>query len=332
MSLSEEVLGGKPIAVARLINLVENRAPEALEEMQNLYPECGRAQLIGITGPPGSGKSCLTAALTRQCRKKGMSVGVLAVDPSSPFTGGAVLGDRERMTEFNNDPEVFIRSLATRGAPGGLSEAVNGAADILDASGKDIIFIETVGVGQNEVDIVKLSQTVILVLVPGYGDWLQALKAGILEIADVIAVNKADLSGADITTNEMCSMRSAIAAEEILKDPERPLENWQIPVIQTSTTKETGCNDLLSLMSLHFKFLKEHGQLPTKNRQRRLNQFLNILTRQIREEFLLHLQNDSALQRWVKKIEELEIDPYQASSQIINFIIKAREEAKSAIK
>ncbi len=329
MNLVEDILEGKSRAVSRLITLLEKRDPGAPEAMRRLYGKCGRAHIIGITGPPGGGKSCLVAALIRQFREKNLSVGVLAVDPSSPFTGGAILGDRARMTDFSSDPGVFVRSLATRGATGGLSEAVNGAVDILDASGRDIILIETVGVGQNEIDIVKLAQSVVLVLVPGYGDWLQAMKAGVMEIADILVVNKSDHPQAELTANELCVLPTTMAAEDLLSNGRPHVEEWRVPVIKTCAVQETGSADLVTLMDLHWKFLAEHDRLSTKAGERRVNQFLSILSKQIREEFLRQSRTDKGLERWIKKIQELEIDPYQASGQVVDFIIRAREKARS---
>jgi len=329
MDFVEDILAGKWRAISRLITLVERHDPAAPDVLRQLYGHCGRAHIIGITGPPGAGKSCLIAALIRQFRMKNLSVGVLAVDPSSPFTGGAILGDRARMAAFSNDPEVFIRSIATRGASGGLSEAVNSAADILDAAGKDIILIETVGVGQNEIDIVRLAHTVILVLAPGFGDALQAMKAGILEIADILVVNKADQPGADAAVTELYGIPAVIAAERVLGAESPIVDGWRVPVTKTSTVQDTGSADLVRLTTFHFKFLADSDRLSIKNRGRRVHQFLDILLKRIRTEFLLQCETDPGLKRWIGKIGELEIDPYQASSQVMDFIVRARENARS---
>lgn len=328
MDLVEEILAGNVWAISKMISFVERRDPEALTAMRRLYGKCGRAHVVGITGPPGAGKSCLVAALTRKLRKKGMSVGILAVDPSSPFTGGAVLGDRARMEEFSSDPEVFIRSLATRGSVGGLSEAVNGAVDIFDASGKDIVLIETVGVGQNEIDIVNVAHTVILALVPGYGDWLQAMKAGIMEVGDILVVNKADQPGAVNLMNELSLMPGKTTAREVQDSPQTYMENWRVPVGLTTAIKAEGIADLVDLVTFHLKFLKTGDGLSKKNLDRRINQFLNLLSKRMREEFFHYYQTDPELRGWIEKIKTLRLDPYQACEQVIDFVVEAREGKK----
>jgi len=318
MDLVEKIKMQDVRAAARLITLAERRDPEAIKAIQQIYPQCGRAHLIGITGPPGVGKSCMVTTLVREYREKGLSVGVLAVDPSSPFTGGALLGDRARMTELSSDTEVFIRSLASRGVSGGLSAAVNDAADILDVFGKDIIIIETVGVGQGEIEIARLAHTVILVLMPGYGDMLQAMKAGVMEIADIMVVNKADKPGADQTMSEMMSARTLQcdgSGENI----------WTVPIMKTSALKGHGIDDLADTISEHYRLFKNHEILDKRGRERRTKQFLDILSQQILGEFMEQLKTDPALQRWVEKIGDLELDPYSASEQVIDLIKSARK-------
>ena len=331
MDLVQGVIDGRVLAVARMISMVERQAPEAVRAMQQIYGRCGGAHIVGITGPPGAGKSCLVAALIKQLREKDLSVGVLAVDPSSPFTGGAILGDRARMMELASDPQVFIRSLATRGSVGGLAEAVNGAVDIFDAAGKDIILIETVGVGQNEIDIVKLAHTVVLVLVPGYGDGLQAMKAGIMEVGDILVVNKADLPGAENVVSELCAIPENVAAETVLNLPDTCRSNWQVPVTRTTAVKGEGSADLVALIARHHRFLESGKRLAEKNRERRVNQFMEVLTRRIRTEFYRQYQIDQDLQRWVEKIENLKMDPYQAAQQVIDFMVAAGEEKRKRL-
>ena len=326
MDYIKQIFEGKPLAMARMISMIERRDPEVEPLLQQLYKKCGRAHIVGITGPPGAGKSCLVAALIYQLRKANLSVAVLAVDPSSPFTGGALLGDRARMVEFSSDPEIFIRSLATRGFVGGLSEAVNGAVDVFDAAGKDVILIETVGVGQNEIDIVNLAHTVILALVPGHGDGLQAMKAGIMEVGDILVVNKADLPGAQAVINEMAGLPGKVEATYVLKDPRTFIKKWQVPITQTVATKRKGSADLISLIGLHYQFLKTGNQLAKKNSKRRVNQFMDVLSKRIRTEFASLGQTDPALKTWIQRIENLQLDPYQASEQVINFMVKARKE------
>ena len=217
------ILAGNVRAAARLMRMLDDRIDGATATLRALYPHTGRAKVIGITGNPGSGKSTLTARLIGHYRKLGMRVGVLAVDPSSPFSGGAILGDRIRMMEFANDPNVFIRSLATRGALGGLSRSTNDIVHVLDAMGHDVVLIETVGVGQDEIDIVRTADTTVVVLVPGLGDDIQAIKAGILEIADIFVVNKADLDGADRTVGDLRGLQTLMAE----------MPDWLPPIVRT---------------------------------------------------------------------------------------------------
>jgi LAO/AO transport system kinase len=323
MNLVEKIKTGDVRSIARFITLIEKRDSESIEAIKKIYPQCGRAHLIGITGPPGVGKSCLVAALIRKLRQENRSVGVLAVDPTSPFSGGALLGDRARMMEISGDKEIFIRSLASRGAKGGLSAAVNDAADILDVSGKDVILIETVGVGQGEVDIARLAHTVLLVLMPGYGDTLQAMKAGIMEIADFFVVNKSDKPGADETVAELTTVQNF--------QPNRGNgDRWAIPIVKTSAVTGAGIDDLVSSIFKHYQFIRDRSLLTQKNKERRTRQFLDILTQRIRDEFMEVLKTDPALQRWVKKIGTLELDPYSASEQVIDLIKEAREQRRGS--
>lgn len=325
MELVDRILAGEAPAMARMISMVERHDKTAPLGMKRLYGHCGRAHIVGITGPPGAGKSCLVAALIRQLRSRQRSVGVLAVDPSSPFTGGAILGDRTRMEAFSSDPGVFIRSLSTRGAMGGLSEAVNSAVDVFDAAGKDVVLIETVGVGQNEIDIVNLAHTLILVAVPGYGDGMQALKAGIMEVGDILVVNKADLPGAGGVVSEMCALPGKVEAARILSDPDAAKDRWMTPVLPTVAVKGEGSSGLVTLMDLHFKFLKTADRIREKNRSRRVNQFLDLLFKRIRTEFFRQIQADPGFKKWIEKIETLQLDPYQATGEVIDFIIHARK-------
>ncbi len=318
MDLVEKITKGDILTIARLISRVERNDPKAVKIIKDIYAKSGNSHLIGVTGPPGAGKSCLVAALTRQFRKEDKTVGVLAVDPSSPLTGGAFLGDRARMDDLTGDDGVFIRSLASRGSTGGLSEAVSDAADILDVSGKDNVIIETVGVGQGEIEVTKIAHTVILVLVPGYGDTLQALKAGIMEVADIIVVNKGDLPDADRTFNEIHSVQKYAECNENEK-------SWQVPIIKTSAIKGDGIEELSSAISSRYSFLKEVNALGNKNKERRTRQFLDILTRRVRDEFLDTLKTDPDLQKWVGSIGDLKLDPYTASEQVLKMLRKSRK-------
>ncbi|MCP4626262.1 MAG: methylmalonyl Co-A mutase-associated GTPase MeaB, partial [bacterium] len=303
------------------ITRIEKRDPEAVEIIKEVYAKSGKARLIGVTGPPGVGKSCLVAALVSKFRAKDMTVGVLAVDPSSPFSGGALLGDRARMSDHTCDSDVFIRSLASRGASGGLSAAVNDAADILNLFGKDIILIETVGVGQGEIDIARIAHTVLLVLMPGYGDTLQAMKAGIMEIADLFVVNKADKPGAEKTASELAGAQNYAC-------PSEADIVWTPPIVKTTATTKAGLDELVVEIFNHFQFLENNNVFSEKNRERRTKQFLDILSRQILDEFMAEIKTDPALQRWVKKIGDLELDPYSASEQVVGWMKKARTAEK----
>lgn len=312
-------------AMSRLISGLERRTPEAVDQLKGLYGRCGRTHIIGVTGPPGAGKSCLVAALISALRQGGKSVGVLAVDPSSPFTGGALLGDRDRMGEFAADQDVFIRSFATRGSSGGLAAVINDAVDVLDAFGKDVVLVETVGVGQVELGIAQLAHTVLLVMVPGYGDSLQAMKAGIMEIGDVIVMNKADQPGTARAVNDLSFQPPIETGTGTYPCNRYNADHWGVPVIKTCALNNDGIEPLVSLTIEHYAFLTERNLLADKDQKRRKKQFLDILSQAIRDNFLDTLQTDKSLQGWLDKIETLKIDPYSAAEQVVKFIKKARD-------
>lgn len=320
----EGIVKNRDRVISRLISLLERREPEGIEQRKGLYSKCGKAHIIGVTGPPGAGKSCLVAALIQEFRKNRKSVGVLAIDPSSPYTGGSILGDRARMTEFTDDKEVFIRSFSARGASGGLAPVINDAVDVLDAFGKDVIIIETVGVGQVEVDIAKIAHTVILTLVPGYGDNLQAMKAGIMEIGDVVVMNKSDQPGADKAVNDLCREMPINLGGTEFQCANIKADHWSVPIVKVSALYRNGLDNLVSLIFEHLNFLKTQDLFVQVSKARRSRQFIDILTEQIRVKFLESLKTDLALRNWINKIETLEIDPYSASEQVIELIDKAR--------
>jgi len=307
---AQKVLAGNVRVASRLITDAQNGSDGARGVLSHLYPHCGRAYLVGVTGPPGAGKSTLVSALIRELRRRELTVGVVAVDPSSPFSGGAVLGDRDRMEGFSRDSDVFIRSLASRGAVGGLCAVANDAVDVLDAMGKDVVLIETVGVGQSEVEIARIANTVILTLVPGYGDSLQALKAGVLEIADILVVNKADNQGADGAVNDLRSMDYYQAVPE-------GDEMWHVPVVKTIATRGEGVDDLVSEVFRQIGFADKTGWKEVRQKARRTRQFVEVLTSRIRADFTDSMDKDARVTDLIEKIESMEIDPYTATAEVL---------------
>jgi LAO/AO transport system kinase len=257
-TLARQIVEGSPRALARGLTWVESGGARAEALCARLYPSTGRAQIVGVTGAPGSGKSTLARALALVARARGRTVGILAVDPSSPFTGGAILGDRIRMSDLTLDPGVFIRSMATRGALGGLSRAAADAVDLMDAAGLGLVLVETVGVGQDEVDVMRLAQTVIVVSVPGLGDDVQALKAGVLEIADVHVVNKADREGADRTVAELRAMLTLLPSAE---------GAWVPPVLPASAARDEGIEAIADALDSHMAYQKTSGELERRRQK-----------------------------------------------------------------
>jgi LAO/AO transport system kinase len=257
-SLTTGILAGRYRALAQAISLVERDDPSVDRLLAAIYPQTGKARIIGITGSPGAGKSTLVASLARHYRKQGKRVGIIAVDPTSPFTGGAILGDRIRMTDLYTDRGVFIRSMATRGFLGGLARATNDVVDLLDASGFDLVLVETVGVGQDEVEVIRTVQTNMVVLVPGMGDDIQAIKAGIMEIGDIFIVNKADRPGADKTVTEVTMMMSLVEEHG----------DWIPPIVKAVASKGQGIVEVDEAIEKHFNYLSGSGELDRRNRER----------------------------------------------------------------
>jgi LAO/AO transport system kinase len=307
--LVAELLQGNRRAAARLISQVENDDPQKLDLLKEIYPHTGKAYVVGITGAPGSGKSSLVDCLLQQMRREGLSVGVIAVDPTSPFSGGAILGDRIRMQDHALDPGIFIRSMGTRGSLGGLSRATREAIQVLDAFGKDIVLVETVGVGQSEVDIVRTADSTLVVLTPAGGDSVQTIKAGIMEIADIFVINKADLPGAERTATEinaMLDMKSDIP--------------WRPPVMPTVSTRNEGIDELWSSLSRHRSHMKESGRLLEVRRQRVRRELTEQVEYLVKNQIWDQVKETIELDDLVEKIVRRRQDPYSAARDLLEEI------------
>jgi LAO/AO transport system kinase len=305
-TLAAGVRTGDRRALARAITLVENGDPMAYDLVADLYPDTGKAYAIGLTGPPGVGKSSLISALIRLVREAGTTVGVVSVDPSSPFTRGALLGDRIRLSEHFLDPGVFIRSMANRGALGGLSVAALQAALLMDAAGNDIVFVETVGVGQAEVDVIDHADTIVLVLMPGSGDSIQALKAGIMEIPDVIVVNKADHPLTDTMVREIRGVLSLA-----------PQRGWRVPIVKTEALKGEGVEELESKLDEHRAHIEAEGTLVERRRRNLRNEVLAIATQRLRRDLEEGLAEDPRFAALLDEVVERRLDPASAASAIL---------------
>ncbi|MEK7217155.1 MAG: methylmalonyl Co-A mutase-associated GTPase MeaB [Chloroflexota bacterium] len=304
--LAQGVLDGDKRALARLLTRVENRDPSALTALRTLYPHTGRAITIGVTGMPGAGKSSLVTVLAAEFRRRGRTVGIIAVDPSSPFTKGAVLGDRVRMQELTQDPGVFIRSMATRGAMGGLAAGTIDAMTVLDAFGLEVVIIETVGVGQDEVDVVRAAQTVLVVEIPGTGDEIQSLKAGILEIADVYVVNKADREGADAVAATLRQLLSLQARQA-----------WTVPIQKTVAIRSEGITQLADAVMKHQEYLRTTGALAAREFERVRFQVLALAQARLLEELLRSNQATGRLEALLGRVQRRETDPHTAAEELV---------------
>ncbi|MEW6424209.1 MAG: methylmalonyl Co-A mutase-associated GTPase MeaB [Bacillota bacterium] len=320
--LLQRFWAGEPRALARLISILENEESGRDELMRQLFTKTGRAYILGVTGSPGTGKSSLVDRLTAILRKQALRVGIVAVDPTSPFSGGALLGDRIRMQEHAVDQGVFIRSMGTRGSLGGLAHTTKEVVKAMDAFGFDWVIVETVGVGQAELDIMHVADSVIVVLTPGAGDSIQTIKAGIMEIADIFAVNKSDLPGADKVALEV----------EMMLDLHSPAVPWRPPVIKTSTVSGAGLEDLLSAIEKHRAYLVARGLFQKRREERLRSETLEILDRQwqrlVRKELKLSEEVNDLLEAVVKR----QIDPYTAAASILNYVVvnsSLRNESKA---
>jgi LAO/AO transport system kinase len=311
VGLADGVLRGEVRAAARLMRLIDDAQPAAEAELRALFPKTGRAQLVGITGNPGAGKSTLVDRLIAHLRSLNKTVGVLAVDPTSPFTGGAILGDRIRMQDHALDTGVFIRSLATRGQLGGLSRATSDCARVLDAMGKDVILIETVGVGQDEVEICRLAHTTVVVVVPGLGDDIQAIKAGILEVADLFVVNKADREGADRTVRDLRSMLE-------LSQAKAGKDDFDIQILKCVASRDEGVKEVWGAIETHHRHLQQGGGLLERETLRARTELLEILRERLLREAVARLaQQGARLDDLALRIARREVDPYTVAEEAV---------------
>jgi len=307
----ERLRGGDPRALARAISTVENREPGSAELLKALFPHSGQARIVGLTGAPGSGKSTLVDQLAKHYRKENRTVGIIAVDPTSPYSGGAILGDRIRMQDHFSDPGIYIRSMATRGSLGGLARATADVSTVLDASGRDLIMIETVGVGQDEIDIVRLADITIVILVPGMGDDVQTIKAGIMEIADVFVINKCDREGAERVEREVRALQ-ALATRS---------DNWVPPIIKTVASEGKGIADLAKATAQYDAYLKKENLVLKRNIQNWRERLVEMLRDAMLEKAQARL-GDGEVGRYAAEVAEHKRDPYTVVEEIVGKVGK----------
>jgi LAO/AO transport system kinase len=306
-SLAARARGGDPRALARVITAVENRTPQSAQLLRELFPHSGRARIIGMTGAPGAGKSTLVDQLAREYRKQQRTVGIIAVDPTSPFSGGAILGDRIRMQAHHADPGIYIRSMATRGSLGGLAGTTADVAAVLDASGRDLVLIETVGVGQDEVDIVRLADVTVVILVPGMGDDVQTIKAGIMEIADIFVINKSDREGAERVEREIRAMQSLASRAD----------NWSPPIIKTVATAGAGTAELAKAIVEYETYLAQHNLLLKKRARHWHDRLLEMLRDALLRRVVREQVGEAEITRYAAEVAEHKRDPYSLVEEIV---------------
>jgi LAO/AO transport system kinase len=340
--LIQELLDGEHRALARVITKIENRQPGYRELVKQLHEHTGNADVIGITGSPGSGKSTLVDKLAATYREQGLTVGVIAIDPSSPFTGGAVLGDRIRMASNIGDMDVFFRSMSARGTLGGLSTATTDAVKALDAFGKDKVIIETVGAGQNEIDIVKTAETVLVLVPPGSGDDVQMLKAGILEIGDIFVVNKADLDGSDRTVQELREMldyrdgrvpgtvgHHGATEMDVSVEGDIDRAGWEPEIVETIAERGEGVGELLETLANHRRYLEESGERETQMRQRYAEEIRTLIREDVNELLTEELEAQGGLDQFVTRVVDRETDPYSVSDRVVEPLAECLDESDS---
>jgi LAO/AO transport system kinase len=311
-NIVERLLNGDRRALARMVTLIENESPQTRRYLTELHRHAGRAHIIGVTGAPGAGKSTLVTRIVRELRRRDRKISVVAVDPTSPFSGGAILGDRIRMMELAGDPNVFIRSMASRGNLGGLSASTRDVVRAMDAAGYDPIIIETVGTGQAEVEVMRAAQTVLVVSAPGMGDEVQAIKAGILEIADIFVVSKADKPGADQTAAELAMLLS-LDPQRRLHDKSKPY--WRIPVLKTSAIKDQGITQLVDAMEKHREYLVESGMLMHRAQRQVVSEVQALVLHAVVNALKAHVGEDE-WQQMVEDITTRERDPYSVAQEL----------------
>ena len=303
----QSILSGDLRALARAITAVENGDPQADELLKQLFPHSGRALVLGITGSPGAGKSTLVDRMAAAYRRQEKTVGIIAVDPSSPFSGGAILGDRIRMQSHSSDPGIYIRSMATRGSLGGLARATVDVATLLDAAGRDIVVVETVGVGQDEVDIVKLADVTVVLLVPGMGDDVQTIKAGLMEIADIFAINKADRDGSDRLESELHALLAI----------SQRADGWAPVVLKTVATEGAGVEELLATIEHYREFLNGAGLAEQKGRHNWRQRLLTLLRERLLNRVVIETLDDGLLDEYAARVAARQVDPYSVVDEVL---------------